>query len=116
MNTGCHEFQRSSRRQFCRIGGLGFFGLSMAGLYQARAEEPAKKRRANQMIVIWLGGGPPHQDMFDMKPDGPTETRGEFKPIATNVPGREICELMPELAKVADKYTIIRSCGIGNET
>jgi len=116
MIAGCQEFQHVSRRQFFRVGGLGFFGLSLAGLYQVRAEAPARKARANQMIVIWLGGGPPHQDMFDMKPDAPAEVRGEFKPISTNVPGIDICELMPELARVADKYTILRSCGIGNET
>ena len=67
------------------------------------------------MILIWLGGGPPHQDMFDMKPDAPEEVRGEFKPISTNVDGIQVCELMPRLAKLADKYTILRSCGIGNE-
>ena len=61
------------------------------------------------MICVWLGGGPPHIDMFDMKPDAPAEYRGEFKPIQTNVPGLQICELMPGLAKLADKYTIIRS-------
>ncbi len=56
-----------------------------------------------------MGGGPPHTDMFDMKPDAAAEYRGEFKPIKTNVPGIDICELMPGLAKHADKYTIIRS-------
>jgi hypothetical protein len=116
MMTGCDSFRRLSRRQFVRAGGLGFFGLTMPGLFRARAAAPARQAKASRMIVIWLGGGPPHQDMFDMKPDAPAEVRGEFKPIRTNVPGIEICELMPELAKVADKYTILRSCGIGNET
>lgn len=116
MFTGCENFQRMGRRQFFRVGGTGFFGLTMANLMQARAQAGTQKAKANQMIVIWLGGGPPHLDMFDLKPEAPEGIRGEFKPIQTNVPGMEICELMPELAKVADKYTILRSCGIGNET
>jgi hypothetical protein len=59
--------------------------------------------------MIFLAGGPPHQDMFDMKPDQPAEIRGEFKPISTNLPGFQICEHMPRLAKMADKYAVIRS-------
>ncbi|MGE3808592.1 MAG: DUF1501 domain-containing protein, partial [Gemmataceae bacterium] len=65
--------------------------------------------KARQMIVCWLAGGPPHIDMFDMKPDAPEEYRGEFKPMKSKLPGLDVCELMPELGKVADKYTIIRS-------
>jgi hypothetical protein len=61
------------------------------------------------MICVWLGGGPPHTDMFDMKPDAAEEYRGEFKPVKTNVPGIQVCELMPGLARMADRYTIIRS-------
>src|SRR6058998_3584629 len=61
------------------------------------------------IIMVYLPGGPPHQDMFDLKTDAPSEIRGEFKPIATNVPGIQICELMPRLAKMMDKFTIIRS-------
>lgn len=120
---GCENFRNMGRRQFFRIGGQGFFGLTMANQLRSRAEasspsanRPATEAKAKSMIVIWLGGGPPHIDMFDMKPDAPAEIRGEFKPIRTNVPGLDICELMPELARVADKYTILRSCGIGNET
>jgi len=59
--------------------------------------------------MIYLAGGPPHQDLFDLKMDAPLEIRGEFKPISTNVPGIEICEHMPRLAKMMDKFTIIRS-------
>jgi len=120
---GCENFQNMGRRQLFRVGGQGFFGLTMANLMRARAEAstprppaPASAPKANNMIVIWLGGGPPHLDMFDLKPDAPAEIRGEFKPIRTNVPGIDICELMPELARIADKYTILRSCAIGNET
>ena len=59
--------------------------------------------------MIFLPGGPAHQDIFDLKPDAPSDIRGEFKPIKTNVPGIEICELLPLLAKRADRYSIIRS-------
>ncbi|MEK6236057.1 MAG: DUF1501 domain-containing protein, partial [Planctomycetales bacterium] len=65
--------------------------------------------KAKQMIVVWMAGGPPHTDMFDMKPDSPADYRGEFKPIATNLPGLQVGELMPKLAQTADKYTVIRS-------
>ena len=59
--------------------------------------------------MIFLSGGPPHQDMVDLKPDAPAEIRGEFKPIRTNVPGIEICEHLPRLARMMDKFAVIRS-------
>ena len=59
--------------------------------------------------MIYLPGGPPHQDMYDLKPDAPAEIRGEFQPIDTNVPGIEICEQLPRLATMMDKFAIIRS-------
>jgi hypothetical protein len=65
--------------------------------------------RARQMICVWMAGGPPHIDMFDMKPSAPVDYRGEFRPIRSNLPGLDVCELMPRLARLADKYTIIRS-------
>lgn len=61
------------------------------------------------MINIFLGGGPPHQDLWDLKPDAPSEIRGEFRPIGTNVPGIEICEVFPQLAQRMDRCAIIRS-------
>jgi hypothetical protein len=97
------------RRDFLRIGGLGLCGVTMTDVLRARATQAARNARARQMIVVWLGGGPPHTDMFDMKPDSPEEYRGLFRPIQTNVVGLQIGELMPELAKRADKYSIIRS-------
>lgn len=100
------------RRQFFFVGGSGLFGLTLPSLLRAQA---ARTSPARQMVVVWLGGGPPHQDMFDMKPDAPAEYRGEFRPIQTNVPGIQISELMPRLSRLADKYTILRSVGIGNE-
>jgi hypothetical protein len=109
MKKGCELFRRVHRRDFLRIGGLGLCGVTMTDVLRARAAPSSKGPRAKHMICVWLGGGPPHTDMFDMKPDAPADYRGEFKPIATNVPGIRICELMPGLARLADKYTIIRS-------
>src|SRR5262245_42166949 len=109
MNV-CRDFLRFNRRDFLRIGGASLCGVTLLDVLaaQSRADHtPAAK--AKHMICCWMGGGPPHTDMFDMKPDSPDEYRGEFKPIATNVPGIQVCELMPELARLADKYTIIRS-------
>jgi hypothetical protein len=96
------------RRDFLKAGAIGGFGLSLAGylrLAQAGEIAPAKARSA---IFINLTGGPTHLDTFDLKPEAPTEIRGEFKPIKTNVSGMEICEHMPKLAKCADKYIILR--------
>ena len=101
------------RRNFLRIGGLGMCGIGMLDLIKARAL--AAKPRAKQMIVCWLAGGPPHTDMFDMKPEAPANTRGEFKPIATNLPGLQVGELLPHLAQRADKYTILRSVATFNK-
>ncbi len=109
-------FRQPSRRDFFYVGGTGLFGLTLPSLLASRAvAAPARKATAEHVVVIWLGGGPPHQDMFDMKPDAPAEIRGEFKPIKTNVGGIEVCELMPRLARCADKYTILRSVGIKSE-
>lgn len=116
MHTACDSFRQFGRRDFFRIGGAGLFGLTMADLLRARSSESAKLApKADHMIVVWLGGGPPHQDMFDMKPDAPAEIRGIYNPIKTNVEGMEVCELMPRLARIADKYTILRSVGIASE-
>ncbi len=116
MNTACQQFRSMGRRDFFRIGGAGLFGLTMLDLLRARAYAASTfTPRADHMIIVWLGGGPPHQDMFDMKPDAPEEIRGDYKPIKTNVEGIEVCELMPRLARIADKYTILRSVGINSE-
>ena len=105
---------RSTRRDFLRVGGLGLCGVGMLDLLQAQAR-PDAAAKARHMIVCWLGGGPPHLDMFDMKPDAPQEYRGLFKPIPSKVVGLQVCELMPELAKRADRYTIIRSVSTLNK-
>src|SRR4051812_48117435 len=81
----------------------------MLDVLRAQKALGAPAARANHLIVCWLGGGPPHLDMFDMKPDAPEDYRGPFKPIATKVPRLQVGELLPRLAPRADKYTLIRS-------
>lgn len=97
-----------TRRDFLKIGGLAMGGLSLPDLLRA---ESAQGTRRNQkaVIMVFLPGGPPHQDMVDLKMDAPSEVRGEFRPINTNVDGLQLCEHMPRLAKMMDKWTVIRS-------
>lgn len=100
-----------SRRNFLQIGGLALGGLSLPGLLRAESSAGLRStgRQHKAVIMVFLPGGPPHQDMFDLKADAPAEVRGEFRPIKTNVPGIQICEHLPRLARLADKYTLIRS-------
>jgi hypothetical protein len=101
-----------TRRSFLKIGGLAGGMLSLGSPTLAdvlRSETAAPGGPRKSIINIFLNGGPSHLDMFDLKPQAPTEIRGEFLPVSTNVPGIEICSLMPGLAKIADKYAIIRS-------
>jgi uncharacterized protein DUF1501 len=99
-----------SRRSFLRIGGLGIGvgALTLADLNRLDAAS-GKPQRQKAVINVFLGGGPPHQDMFDLKLDAPIEIRGEFSPIATKVPGIQICEVFPQLAAIMDRCAIIRS-------
>src|SRR5262245_52871845 len=90
-----------ARRNFLRVGALGAFGLSLPRLLQAAAARPPAAAdgfgRARRCLLLFLTGGPPQMDTFDPKPDAPVEVRGEFKPIATNVPGVRVGELCPRL-------------------
>src|SRR6186997_3610721 len=97
-----------SRRNFLKIGALGLGGLALPQLLQAEASAGIRKSH-KAIIMIYLPGGPPHQDIFDIKVDAPQEIRGEFKPISTKVPGIEICEHLPRIAKITDMLAIIRS-------
>ncbi len=97
-----------SRREFLKIGGMAAGGLGLGQLLDIEAQAGTSSS-SKSIINIFLPGGPSHIDMFDLKPDAPREVRGEFKPISTNVPGIQICELFPKLATMADKYSIIRS-------
>jgi len=97
-----------SRRDFIRIGGLALGGLSLPQLIQA--EQLAGIRNSHKaVIMIYLVGAPPHQDMFDFKMDAPAEIRGPHRPMATNVPGIQISEHMPRCAKIMDKLVPIRT-------
>jgi hypothetical protein len=97
-----------SRRNFLRIGALGMGGLALPQLLRAEAQSGIR-RSHKAVIMIYLPGGPPHQDTFDLKLDAPSEIRGEFRPIPTNVPGLQICEHLPRIAKICDKLAVIRS-------
>ena len=96
-----------SRRTFLRVGALGCGGLTMADLLRADSHvNPSKKPKS--LIYIVLDGGPSHIDMYDLKPDAPDEYRGPFKPIATSLPGLQICEHMPWHAKIMDRLALLR--------
>ena len=96
------------RRDFLRIGALGTAGLSLANYFRLAEAGEVRPAKATAAIFINLAGGPSHMDTFDLKPNAPKEYRGEFNPIATNVPGIEISEHLPKLARCADKFAILR--------
>src|SRR5688572_1717107 len=97
-----------SRRNFIKIGALGMGGLALPQVVHAEAACGIRKSH-KAVIMIYLPGGPPHQDTFDLKLDAPSEIRGEFRPIATNVSGIQICEHLPRIARITDKLAIVRS-------
>lgn len=102
-----------ARRSFLSAGALAGTSLALTDRFsgQAAAAEQRQNSRHDDtsVIFLWLPGGPPHMETYDMKPDAPEDYRGEFRPIKTNVSGIEVCELLPLHAKIADKYTLIRS-------
>src|SRR5262245_42937101 len=97
-----------SRREMLQIGGSGLLGLSLPELLRADAERKGRAH-ADHCILLFLDGGPSHLDMWDMKPDAPKEVRGEFKPIASSVPGVQLSEHLPRLARLVHRSTIVRS-------
>jgi hypothetical protein len=97
-----------SRRSFLQVGAMGVGGMTLADLYRAEAAGGVGSSH-KAVINVHLGGGPSHQDMFDLKPEAAKEFRGEFSPISTNVSGIDICEHFPSLAQSADKFAVIRS-------
>lgn len=99
------DMKHFNRRQMLKVGALGGLSLSNYLRVQAASKSTSPTRSG---IFIFLEGGPSHQDTFDLKPDAPSEYRGEFNPISTSVPGIQICEHLPELAKRAKDYAIIR--------
>lgn len=119
MTNAATGVRRASRREFLWAGGLALSGLALPQLLQARAASPVEHGtrgaggrgfgRAKACIFLFMSGGPSHLDTWDMKPDLPSEFRGEFKPVATRIPGTQICEHFPRLAQLTDRYTILRS-------
>jgi hypothetical protein len=119
LGRGVRLCDGNSRRELLRIGGLGFTGLMWADLLRARLARATESRpkpndsgsfgKARACIVVFNYGGPSHLDILDLKPDAPTEIRGEFKPARTSVPGTFITEHLPRLGTLADRYTIVRS-------
>jgi hypothetical protein len=110
LKTDCEGFYR---RDFLKIGAAGLFGLSLPQLLrlEARAARGANgaARRANSVILLWLGGGPATIDMWDLKPGAPAEIRGEFRQIPTAAPGVQISEHLPRVARTMDRCTLVRS-------
>jgi hypothetical protein len=100
----------ATRRDFLQVGALGALGLSLPQLLAAQAAGATKKEHDNRSCIMIFNLGAPSQiDLFDMKPDAPSEVRGPFKPIATNVPGMQLSEMLPRHAKIADKFSLVRS-------
>ncbi len=122
MTSSCPYCRRIPRRELLRAGGLSLFGLTYGNLLRGRAlvesaradqaTSTATSRsfgRAKSCILLFMWGGPAHQDTWDLKPEAPAEVRGEFSPIATVVPGIDVCEHFPLLARRTDKLAIVRS-------
>lgn len=108
-----------TRREWLRIGGLGLFGLSLPGWKKSLASPGAVRPaggKAKACIVLYLGGGPPQHETWDPKPDAPVEIRGDLKPIASCVPGLQVGELMPRIARVADKCCVLRAMSTYDHT
>lgn len=98
-----------TRRDFLHAGSLGFLGLSMPQFFRLKAMGAVKPDKDVSCIQLMLVGGPSQLDTWDMKPDAPASIRGPFKPIKTNVSGIEVSEIFPRMAKIADKFALLRS-------
>ncbi|MFN0056443.1 MAG: DUF1501 domain-containing protein [Planctomycetales bacterium] len=120
LDRGVRLCDGLTRREVLRVGGLGFTGLAWADWLRGKSAAAAPKKdrnhvpsfgKASACILIYNYGGPSHLETFDLKPEAPRETRGEFQPISTSVPGTGVSEHLPRLAALADRYAIIRSIG-----
>ena len=98
-----------TRRDFLHAGALSMLGLNLPDFLAMKAEGQVRKDKDVNCIMLFLLGAPSQLDTWDMKPNAPAEIRGPFKPIKTNVPGMEISEIFPRMAKNADKFSIVRS-------
>src|SRR6188768_1154941 len=104
------DLPKMRRRVFLQMGALSPFGLTLPGLLSARqASGAVQTPHAKACILLYMTGGPAQQETFDMKPNAAEGPRGEFRPIPTSVPGTQICELLPLLARNAHRYAVIRS-------
>lgn len=113
-NVTCSGRQMT-RRDFVRVGALTTVGLTLADWFRMKAHAQTAEPKAKSVIQLWMGGGPPHLDTWDPKPQAGDDYCGPYKkPLETNVSGIQICELLPLMAKHADKYAIIRSLTHGN--
>ncbi len=111
-----HPSHLHTRREMIQAGAIGLLGLGMNHLtaLQALSAPAARQPRAKSVIYIFLSGGLAQHESFDLKPDAPMEIRGEFKPIRTRTPGTHICEHLPNLARISDKWSLVRSLTHGN--
>jgi hypothetical protein len=111
LGRGVKPCDGVTRREALRVGGLSLFGsITLPRLLRAAADRPAyEPGPAKSVILLNLLGGPPHQDLFDLKPHAPPEVRGEFNPIETSVPGVQVGELLPLTARIMDRCTLIRT-------
>jgi hypothetical protein len=98
-----------TRREWLRVGALGLGGLTLPGLLQGRTAAATRGPRVKSVLQLFMWGGPSQHETFDLKPNAPDGIRGVFAPIATRVPGTRICEHLPRLAALADRYAIVRS-------
>src|SRR5579862_10035374 len=113
LGEGARLCDGISRRELLRVGGLGTAGLTLCDLLAARSARAATKERsfgrARSVILLYMVGGPPQHDTWDPKPEAAAEVRGPFKAIPTSVDGLQAGELMPRLARLANRCTVIRS-------
>lgn len=109
MNNQSSSFPLPSRRHLLRVGSLSLLGLHLPRLLCAAEHNRKRKARARAVILLHQWGGPSHHDSFDMKPSAPEAIRGEFKPIATNLPGVSVCECLPDVARIMNKVTLVRT-------
>src|SRR5262249_49506875 len=113
VQDGCPEYQRLHglhRREFMRVGGLGLLGVSLPNVLAAADYGGAKPQaRAKSCILVFLAGGPSQFETFDPKPNAPSTVKSIFNTIPTNVPGTFLCEHLPDLARQADRFALVRS-------
>ena len=109
-SLGCAEFRsQMSRRSFLKAGGIGMFGLSLPQLLASEARAGAAAKTQNNVIILWMRGGPSQHETWDPKMDAPAEYRGAFGATSTKVPGIQIVDMLPKCAAVQDKWSIVRS-------